>query len=134
MMRWISRLLFCFVFWQGHLIANQQPWADFWQHVGVIRSQLKELQSDHLAQAYAYTSRDFRKATSMEQFRRFVEAHPVLERYKSITFDNMFFQNDMTVFQGTLLDVDGKKYGVEFDLIEEYGKWKVFGIKVAKST
>ncbi len=99
--------------------------------VNTIESQLTALRSGDISKAYyAFTSRDFQRSTPAAAFEKFIRSHPVLVDNQLANFTNLSFKNDVGTFQGSLQATNGQASRVEFDLVQEDGKWRVLSIQL----
>lgn len=124
----LSLLLLCHC---PAMAQERHPWSHFGSHTAIIKEYLHHLRCQQLGKAYFFhSSRDFRKNTSFDAFRSFLNDHPVLTDGSPYVFTMMFFRDEMAVFQGYFTSREGQRYTYEFDLIEEDGKWKIWGLLV----
>lgn len=98
--------------------------------VGVVRDQLSSLRAGNIQEAYSYTSKDFQKSTSMNEFKKFLNRYPSLKTNKSSFFNVRKVENSTGFVQGTLTSKDDAKTPIEYQLIKEDGQWKILGITV----
>lgn len=99
----------------------------------VIEGQLKAIREGNIDKAYQeYTSADFRKVTSLEQFKELISQYAVLAKNKTFQFQSLYFEEHIGTFQGALVSTDGDALQTEYDLVEEQGKWKIEGIQLFK--
>jgi hypothetical protein len=96
----------------------------------VANLQLKALRSDDLVKAYAYTSRDFQSATSLDDFKQFIAGYPSLRNNKDASFTDRQVENNMGKLKGTLNSRDGSVTPVEYTLVKENGEWKILNMKL----
>lgn len=96
----------------------------------VAKGQLEALKKEDYIKAYAYTSIDFQKATSLEEFKKFVAAYPSLRNNESSSFTNREIQNNEGTLQGTLTSRDGATTPVEYKFVKEKGEWRILSIKL----
>ena len=98
-----------------------------------VEGQLYAIAQGDLSKAYyAYTSRKFRKATSLEEFTRFI--HTYQDYWPHYTFD----WNQYTTTAG-LANIEGILYSplqkkwlkVDYHLIQEENHWRILSIKLA---
>ncbi len=97
--------------------------------INVIQSLLSSIQKGETAQAYKkFTSGYFQEANSLEQFKEFIEKHPELKGGSSSSFEKIMFNNDIATISGKLYLSNSVYIPVEFDLVQENGKWKILHI------
>jgi hypothetical protein len=94
-----------------------------------VLEELQALREKRITEAYYnYTSRAFRKAVPLENFREFIEAYPFLVRQTSVKFIERNVEGD----SGDLKAVFGLNAGdeavVHFHLNKEDDFWKISGI------
>jgi TM2 domain-containing membrane protein YozV len=98
--------------------------------VTTVENQLNALRADDISKAYSYTSSGYRKTTSLEQFKTFVEEKPILKDHGEVTFPSRGFNNNTGEVTAELQNSDGGTVTVKFDLIKENNEWKIYTIKV----
>ena len=96
----------------------------------VAQAQLAALRAGDVAGAYAYTSSDFQKATSLEDFKVFLQAYPSLSQNKSASFTSREVENNLGTLKGSLKAEDGAVTPVEYKLVKENDKWKILNIQL----
>lgn len=101
--------------------------------VDVVQKQLDALKAGHIEEAYSYTSKDFKKATSMDDFKAFLEAHPIFKDTDKASFNNRSISYDNGIISGTIAGTlstkEGTETAVQFRAIKEDGTWKIFYFK-----
>lgn len=97
--------------------------------VNVVDNQLKALREQNIPKAYSYTSKDFQEATSLDQFRNFVEAYPVLLDNQSAHFTQRSIENNIGTLRGNLTSRNRVNIPIEYKLIKDEGKWKILSIR-----
>jgi phenylalanine-4-hydroxylase len=96
----------------------------------VIKAQLEALKANDLSKAYyAYTSKEFQDAATRDVFKKFVDTHPQLIKYKDITLDKVNYDKDMAIVNATLTTENDETSSVEYRLVYEKEKWKIFSIQ-----
>lgn len=101
--------------------------------VDVVDNQLEALRKDDISKAYfAYTSKDFQSATSVDQFRNFVHAYPVFLNNKSAHFTQRAMENNIGTLKGNLTSTDNVTTPIEYKLIKENDKWKILSVRLLK--
>ena len=98
--------------------------------VGVVDQQLEFLRQGDIKGAYGLTSKDFQKATSLEQFTAFVKQYPSLSQNQGHTFTTRTIENNIGKVKGTLTAKDGAVTPVEFQLVKEQGAWRILFIRL----
>lgn len=96
----------------------------------VAKNQLDALRKEDYVKAYAYTSVDFQKATSLDDFKKFVAGYPSLRNNEGSSFSNREIVNNEGTLQGTLTARDGATTPVEFKFVKEKGEWKIISLKL----
>lgn len=98
--------------------------------VDVAEAQLKALKAGDFEKAYSYTSKDFQKSTSIQQFKEFVDSHSSLKEYKSVTFTSREINNNLGTLKGSLTSESGATTPIEYKLVKEGGEWKILSINL----
>lgn len=99
-----------------------------------IEKQLMRLQGDQIEQAYNdTTSEAFKKSTSFEVFKKFIETYPIFKTNKGLSFLKLTFNNNIGTYLVALKSLDGKDEQVEYSLIKENGTWKILQIQFLES-
>jgi hypothetical protein len=94
--------------------------------IDVIHSFLDALKHQEYHTAYEqWTSENFKKNNTDKDLQFFVETNPDLVTSDSSTFERLIFNNNIATLSGSLILPNNKSMPVEFDLIEEEGKWKI---------
>lgn len=101
--------------------------------VDVVDKQLEALRSGNIDAAYQdYTSKDFKNATTLEQFRQFIDTYPILINNHSAQFPQRSIKDHITILKGKLMANDQTTAPVEYRLIKEDGKWKILSVRILK--
>ena len=90
-----------------------------------VNTQLKAINNGNYALAYTQFSRKFRTETSQQQFRQDLEPFATLLPYKDSNLSRISVDNGKAVVEGTLTARDGAIVPVNYQLIEEDGKWRI---------
>lgn len=97
-----------------------------------IENLITAIQANQIQKAYnEYTSDQFKKVSSIEDFDNFVKGYPELSSSKNAFFG--YIRNKplgVSFIEGTLISTTGESVSMEFDLIKENEQWKIIGIKV----
>lgn len=99
----------------------------------VANDQLKALRGGDVAKAYSYTSKDFQAATSLDQFKAFVDEYPSLKNNESSSFASRSIENDQGTLEGSLKSKDGGVTPVTYKFVKENDEWKVLSIELKPS-
>lgn len=107
-----------------HLYPHSQD--EYEPLIQVVESQLSALRQKDVDRAYFfYTSKDFQKQTSLDEFKRFIQANPVLSDNKSITMTNVRMDEQISYYQGNITSAKGGSRTIDYNLLEENGQWKI---------
>lgn len=96
-----------------------------------IQSFLKDLKEEDLKKAYEETSPNFKKSTTFEVFKNFIQRFPGLKS-NDIKFTNSLEEKDLSLVRlksKEIKDIDS----VEFTLAKENGAWKILGIEMIQN-
>lgn len=97
--------------------------------VDLIHSFLEALKHGEYRQAYdQLTATNFKMNNTDKDLEFFVETHPDLLKSSASTFEKLIFNNNIATLTGYLALTNDKVIPVEFDLIEEEGKWKILHV------
>lgn len=97
--------------------------------LSMIQGFLNSLRSKEEDKAYKqFTSQNFKYTNSPEDFQKFLKSHPELATSSSSSFEKLMFNNNIATFSGKLFLSDRLYMPIEFDLIQEDGKWKILNI------
>jgi len=99
----------------------------------VAENQLKAIREGDIIKAYSFTSKDFRSATTLEAFKKFVDAYPSLKNNKSVSFSSRETNNGLGTLVGTLKSVDNGTTPIEYKLVKENDEWKILNVKLNPS-
>lgn len=98
--------------------------------VEVVQNQLNALKAGKIEEAYSYTSKEFQEATSMDEFKAFLDTHPIFKNSEKSSFDNrsISYNNGIVsgTIAGTLSTKEGTETAVQYRAIKENGTWKIF--------
>lgn len=96
-----------------------------------LENLLAAIRSFDISKAYyAYTTRDFQKSISLEDFKQFVKKYSVLFRNKSITQETASFKEGFATYHGKLLSHDGEVYSVTVIFLSVDDEWKIQSISM----
>lgn len=102
--------------------------------VDVVDHQLEALHKDDINKAYyAYTSKAFQEATSLDDFKEFIKAYPIFLTAKSTHFTQRSLKDNVGILKGNLTTGERTKVPIEYKLIKEDGKWKILGIRLLQT-
>lgn len=101
--------------------------------VDVIDNQLTALRENKIDKAYQkYTAKEFQQATSIDEFKDFVEAYPIFTQNTSAHFTQRSLSHNIGTLRGNLTSPEHVKIPIEYKLIKEDGKWKILSIRFLK--
>lgn len=95
-----------------------------------VDSHLASLRSGDIESAYSQTSPEFKQATPLDAFKKFVEAYPVLTKHGAFSFDSRGFENNAGQVTGHLTDGSNKLAKIEFQMIKIDGTWMIQGLNL----
>lgn len=98
--------------------------------ITTIENQLTALRSDDIVKAYSYTSKDFQSATSLDDFKKFINRYPSLKNNEKASFTDREVKDHQGKVRGTLQSKDGAITPIEYRFIKEDGVWKILSIQV----
>lgn len=98
--------------------------------VDTVEDQLEAIRGKDIAKAYSFTAKEFQDATPYEEFVAFVESVPALTNNVSASFPERKFENDQGTVRATLIDKDGVKTTVDYQLQKEKDAWRIINIHV----
>lgn len=98
----------------------------------VVESQIKAIRDNKLTEAYyEYTSPEFQKSTSLEEFKEFLKPMlAILQTNESLHSYHM--ANDNKVVRATF-DNHDEPVILDFRLVKQEGNWKIFNIRLLGS-
>lgn len=94
----------------------------------VANKQLKALRQGDMITAYSFTSRDFRANTSLDKFKKFVNANPSLKNNLKSSWSERSISNGLGTLKGNLIATDGAVTPVEYRLVKENKEWKIMSL------
>lgn len=95
-----------------------------------IQAHLNALRTNDVDRAYTqYVSRAFQQATPLQAFRDFVKTHPIIANYKTVQFGDAKLENNQGRILATLVGDSGNT-SIEYIMIKEDNKWKIWGMRV----
>ncbi len=100
----------------------------FGKMADVAQAELAALRAGDVEQAYTYTSTEFQKAVSIEDFEKFVTHYPALKDNTSASFPDRNMHDNLGNLNGTLSLPNGKSIPITIHLIKENDQWKIVEI------
>lgn len=98
---------------------------------GPANEQLSAIKSGKIETAYNMTSKAFQQATSMDNFKIFIEQNPILKDYKSVSFTQRNIESGSGYISGTIENADGSQMKIEYQLVKEDDKWKIQAMQLS---
>ncbi|MFN4173750.1 MAG: DUF4864 domain-containing protein, partial [Parachlamydiaceae bacterium] len=96
-----------------------------------VEKQLEAIQADKIDEAYSnYVTKDFKKATSLNAFKEFIEAHPILKDFSSKKHGAISDTKGVKKVKFWISDDKGNKSILDYTLVKEGDSWKVRGIEL----
>ena len=101
-----------------------------------IASQLKAIKTGNLEKAYYdYTTKEFQKNVSLEQFKQIIRRYTALYNNKTARFNSWKIRNGKEAsVKATLKGQDGSTLHAEYKLVKEGSKWKIAAIELEDKT
>lgn len=101
----------------------------------VVKDQLKAIQENKLTEAYyAYTSKEFQAATSLDEFKKFIKGFPLFTEKDESDLETLAPQGKLKVVKGVLKKNHLRPLTVHYQLIDEDGSLKILNLKVIPAT
>ncbi len=95
-----------------------------------VEAQLSAFRSNDVAKAYfGYVSKDFQETTPLKSFREFVQNYPILTKHESATFSDGSIEGKQGTIEA-ILHGDGISSTVEYKLVKNDGKWKIWSMRL----
>jgi hypothetical protein len=104
--------------------------------IPVIEGQLQAIKNNEIVRAYVvYTSDQFQKKISLEDFRKFVEKYPMLSQYDSMDIKTPVY-NKLTSTGTVDIDIKSKNSTItlEYTLGVEGNVWKIWSAQIIKQS
>lgn len=99
--------------------------------VDVIDHQLEALRHSDIDKAYSkYTSQEFQKETSPEEFKHFIQSYPIFSTNEFAHFTQRSIKGNIGTIRGNLTSPDHVKVPIEYKLIKEDGRWKILSLRL----
>lgn len=97
--------------------------------ITIVKKQLASLKNGDFDDAYkTYTSDEFKKATSLDAFKTFLQRHPILSQYSDIELSDPIVGNGTAKIK--VFFKGDQPSGVEYSLGMEGGNWKIWGMQI----
>lgn len=98
--------------------------------IQLTQSQLSELQEGKIRQAYEkYASEEFKKATPLPDFEKFIKKYPILTQRHLTSFHNAIIQ-DQAGRLSVILRSDKNVAYLKYYFVSENGDWKVTSLRI----
>lgn len=86
------------------------------------------LKSGSVELAYRQTSGVFQQSTSINNYKQFLAAYPILSDVADTQFLERSVENGQGTLKGSLIDSKGNRVPITIKLIQEQGDWKILAI------
>lgn len=99
----------------------------------LLKDQLSAIQSGDLSKAYyAFTSHGFQEASSFDDFKKFLDGHPIFAKSKDITVKNV--ENGAEISKVLATIQNGKEEELEYRVVQENQKWKILSLQLVNTS
>lgn len=96
-----------------------------------VENQLNALGQNQLTEAYyEFTSSEFQHATSLEKFKEYIQANPLLTKIKSYKILEVKEEGDVATLKAALTTDTNENFVVEYILTRDAEGWKIYGLKL----
>lgn len=95
-----------------------------------IREQLTALHANDMNKAYSYLANETTATISVNDFEKYIAAHPAITHYKSISIPERKIENSKGFATVTLRGENDKETTVEYALVKENNAWKILSFRV----
>lgn len=96
-----------------------------------VYDQLRALKKNKITEAYySFTSKEFQSATTLEQFKAFLAAYPILLNTKGIRFIDKTSSDHQGTLEAFLTNNEGHEVKAVYRTIKEGDKWKILSISL----
>jgi hypothetical protein len=90
-----------------------------------IEKQLVAIRAEDVATAYSYTTKNFQKNTSLEDFTKFINEYSGLRNNESISYDNRSIDNGVGTVNAQLKSRSGSDTPVFYKLLKVNDQWRI---------
>ncbi len=99
--------------------------------IDTVEGMMRAIREQDFTRAYfAFSSKEFRRVTSLDSFSHFVKTSPVLIKNKTISTTKILTYGNNAVYYAVGVAQDGTAVNIKYDLIIENGSWKILGIQL----
>lgn len=99
--------------------------------IEVVEGHFRALRERDISRAYfSYTSKEFRRTTSLSDFTRFIKNSSFLEKNKTIVTLQAHIDKQGGYYRGIATSVDGEAREVLINFSQEDEDWKIRGIEL----
>lgn len=96
----------------------------------IIEEQLKAMQGGDLSKAYyGFTSEDFEKNTSFDDFTKFLSNYSILTKFKEYKIGDGTTDGETKVVRVSLIG-EPENADVDYRFVKEGNKWKIWGMQI----
>ncbi len=97
---------------------------------GASREFFSLVEKGKVEEAYISTAKEFQAATSLEEFRGFLE-YTTLDKFEQATWETRSISGNTGKLIGSIKTRDGGVVPLEIDLVKEEGRWKILSLRKA---
>lgn len=104
---------------------------DTFDFLTTIDNHILSLRCRNLSKAYnEYTSGEFKRHTSFEDFQKLIKKYAALHDNYSIALNSIYYVESYGCYQGIATSRKGERLAVKFLLTEEKGSWKIASLQL----
>ncbi|HRD56185.1 MAG TPA: DUF4864 domain-containing protein [Parachlamydiaceae bacterium] len=105
--------------------------GDFDPILEVVQEEFNALKFHNFEKAYFfYTSKEFKKKTSLKEFILFIKSNSVLLNNQSLLVQDIKIDREIAYYKGVATSLSGVSRKINFQLVLEDGRWKILGIQL----
>ncbi|MCB1149045.1 MAG: DUF4864 domain-containing protein, partial [Chlamydiia bacterium] len=102
--------------------------------LNVIKDQLKAIRDGDLSKAYyGFASQEFQTNTPFDAFKQFIESYPIFGAQNRIIVGSSVKEGNLRLMRLALSSME-ETAEVDYRLVNEDGKWKIWGMQILAST
>ena len=91
----------------------------------IVKNHLEAINRENYALAYSHFTLEYRKQTSLEDFRRQIAPFSNMLPYRSADLNDIKIVNNRSSVDGLLTGRDSSLFPVRYELIRDQGTWRI---------